>query len=59
MTKKNPKPWNFEIFGYPTALGYWPANSLSHFEQLSFLERLNPNSLSKVMTPKVNFVLYS
>jgi len=49
IKKKNPKRWNFEIFGDPTAFGCWLGASLPHFEQLSFFERLNPSSLSKVM----------
>jgi len=47
--KKKPKRWNFGIFRGPTAFGCWPGASLPHFEQLSFLKRLNPSSLSKVM----------
>jgi len=48
---------NFGIFGGPTAFGRWLANSLPYFEQLSFLEHLNPGSLLIVMVVWSFFVL--
>ena len=39
------------------ALSSWPRASLPHFEQLSFLERVNPSSLPKVMVVSSFFVL--